>query len=188
MATVTIGKTDSRLKAVKFLTSCMAQKDNRFHIKHFKVEKDGSAVATDGSRLHWVSELPIEPGYYQVHKNNKASVLIEKVYDLDTDEGSYPDCTDLLEVPNGNGEKSFNLVCIDNDPSSAYTQVIRTMQETTLNFNFVNDICVSIDDVVNCIVPESDTGWGSDGNKEVTSKPVHFVLNGFHAVIMPKRV
>ena len=69
MATIQIDKNDSRLNAVKFLTSAMDPKDGRFHKKYFKVEPSGHAVATDGHRLHWVSDLPLEEGFYQVHKN-----------------------------------------------------------------------------------------------------------------------
>ena len=191
MATVLIDKNDKRLKAIKFLTSCMAKNDHRFHIKHFKVESDGSAVSTNGSRLHWVKELPLESGYYKIHKNNKASVLIEKVYDLDTNEGSYPDYIDLLTVPEGEDEKVEDILFSERserpgacDASGVYTKVVRNMTETTLNFNYVNDIYNTLEgDVVTCIVPEPDKT--PKGNIE-TWKPIHFMRNGYHAVVMPK--
>ena len=175
MTTIQIEKNDNRLNAVKFLTSAMDPKDGRFHKKYFKVEPSGHAVATDGHRLHWVSDLPLEEGFYQVHKNNKTSVLIEKVYELDNNEGSFPDYPGFLEIPEGS--KEFNLVCQESNVSSAYTNVIRAMTDTTLEFKFVNDICKTINDIVYCSVPEPG---------ETTNRPVHFTLNGFHAVVMPK--
>ena len=189
MATVLIDKNDSRLKAVKFLTSCMNTKDIRFHIHHFKVENDGSAVSTDGKRLHFVNELPLEAGYYEVHKNNKTSVLIEKKHDLESDDASYPQYEDLLKVPDGNGEISENCLFSENsgyDPSSVYTIVIRHMTKSTLNFNYVNDIYNALEgDAVVVTVPAAE----SFNDRELeTCQPVHFTRNGFHAVVMPKKV
>lgn len=184
MPTVTIDKNDRRLKAVKFLTSCMDLKDGRFHTRHFKVEADQSAVATDGHRLHWVSDLAVAPGYYQVHKNNKTSVMIELFYTLETDEGSFPDYTDLLSIPEGEGETFIDLMLNETvgtvDKSGLFTNVIRAMKETTLNFNYVSDIYDTLkDDVVSCIVPAPD--------ENETCRPVHFRLKGFHAVVMPRK-
>ena len=189
MKTIQIDKHDSRLNAVKFLTSCMI-KDNRFHCKHFRVEQNGNAVATDGNRLHFVSELPLEAGYYQVHKNNKASVLIEKAHELDTQEGSYPDYADLLTVPNGDGETEMDIMFSDNvsgcDVSGVYTKIVRAMESTTLNFDFVSDLYSALESkVVTCTIPADE----KNGRGEIeTCKPVHFVLNGYHAVIMPIRI
>ena len=188
MTTIQIDKSDKRLKAVKFLTACMSKNDERFHCKHFKVESDQSAIATDGHRLHWVYDLALAPGYYQVHKNNKTSVLIEKVYELDTLEGSYPDYVDILSIPDDG--KTFDIMFQDIpggcDVSGVYTTIIRQMESTTLNFDYVSDVYSALEgDVVSCIVPPNEkTGLG----EIETCKPVHFQRNGFQAVIMPKRV
>ena len=60
------------------------------------------------------------------------------------------------------------------------------MDVTTLNFNYVSDIYNVLEgDVVSCSIPEPEkNGRG----KIETNKPVHFVRNGFHAVVMPKSV
>ncbi len=187
MSTVLIDKNDSRLKSVKFLTSCMSKEkgDFRFHIKHFKVEVDGSGVATDGSRLHWSEVVALEAGYYQVHKNNKASVLVEKVHNLDTDEGSFPDYAYLLLTPEGEAETEFDVMATDemSVKSGVYTKVVRAMTNTILNFQFVSDICTALDgDIMTVTIPEAVENHRDELE---TNKPVHFQVPGFHAIVMP---
>ena len=70
--TIELNKTSSRLEAIQFLAKSMLPKDGRFHTSHFKAEVNGNAVSTDGARLHFVENLPLEPGYYKIHKLTKS--------------------------------------------------------------------------------------------------------------------
>ena len=188
--TIELSKPDSRLEAIQFLAKSMLPKDGRFHLGHVKVEANGNAVSTDGSRMHFVENLPLEPGYYKVHKCTKSGALIDKIFELDTTEGSFPDYADILTIPNGNGEKSFDVVLStsDNQPSKTYSEIVRAMSGNVVNFNFVNDLCNVIDDTVSVIVPAPDNMGKNESFTGETCKPIHFVKNGYHAVIMPIQV
>ena len=70
--TIELNKTDSRLETIQFLSKSMESKSGRFHTSHFKVEVNGNAASTDGARLHFVENLPLEPGYYKIHKLTKS--------------------------------------------------------------------------------------------------------------------
>ena len=72
----------------------------------------------------------------------------------------------------------------DNIPSKVFTEVVRAMAKSTVNFNFINDLCNVFDDMVSVIVPAPT---GDDDDLE-TNGPIHFVKNGYHAVIMPVRL
>ena len=174
---IVIYQNDGRFKAVKFLVSCMIKNGLRFHMKHFKVEEDNSAVATDGGRIHFVKEIPLGPGYYEVHKNNKTSILLERAYPLDTNQGRFPNYLGLLDPVKGSTE--FDLDCLNDNESMtiAYTKVIRVMSETTINFRFIEDICKTLDDIVHCIIPPPEKGE--------TNKPVYFISGDFYAIVMP---
>ena len=173
-----IDKNDSRLKAVRFLASAMDPKDLRFHMIHFKVES-GQGISTDGKRLHVINDLPLEDGFYYVHKNTKAMVLIEKAYELDNNEGSFPSTEDIITLPEENTFEQGAEFKSDN-LSSIYTQIIRAMPgSNTLNVDFVRDVCNHFDDVGEFIIPEPRKG-------EIET-PVHFVSGDLHAIVMPMR-
>lgn len=182
MSTITIDKNDFRLEAVKFLTSAMKNDKNdiRFHITHFKVEENGSAVSTDGHRLYFVKEggLPIEPGYYVVHKELKTSVLIEKTHDLDSDEAIYPKYQNYLSIPNNC--KEISLDCIESIFLN-YADIIRSMCCSTINFYFIQDVCNSIE-CGTAYVPDMDKAH-EEGT--CNSLPIHIVSEKYHAAIMP---
>ena len=180
--TTELSKFDDRLQAIQFLSKSMLPKDGRFHVGHIRVEADGSAVSTDGARLHFVKDINLEAGYYKVHKCTKSGALIDKVFELDTSEGSFPKYADILTIPNVVGFDVM-LGTSDNIPSRVFTEVVRAMAKSTVNFNFINDLCNVINDVVSVIVPEPGTSY-NDGEPE-TVKPIHFVKNGYHAVLMP---
>lgn len=184
MSTITIDKNDKRLDSVKFLISAMKKNDLRFHIKHFKVETDNSAVSTDGARLHYVKEIDLESGYYVVHKNLKTSVLIEKVYDFETGKERYPVYQDLLKVPDFIQFDYFNKT-EDSDPSSLFAEVVRKMKEAVLNFYFVEALCNTMDGIITVSIAEPEKNY----NGEIeTTQPIHFVKENLHAVIMPKKL
>ena len=178
MTTLKIEKYDSRLKAVRFLATAMDLKDTRFHVTHFKIENN-QAVSTDGCRLHVVNDIPLEDGFYTIHKNTKAMVIIEKAYDLDTNEGGFPDTAEYIKLP----EKEYFGAAVDfnlKNLSSIYTQIIRAMPgKNTLNVNFVRDVCNDFDDVGTFIIPEPRKGEIEDA--------IHFVSGDLHAVVMPMR-
>ena len=173
-----IDKNDSRLKAVRFLTSAMDPKDPRFHMIHFKVES-GQGISTDAKRLHVVNDLPLEDGFYYVHKNIKAMVLIEKAYALNNNEGSFPSTDDIIKLPEKNTFEQGVEFALHN-LSLIYTQIIRAMTgNNTLNVDFVRDVCNCFDDVGTFIIPEPRKG-------EIET-PVHFVSGDLHAIVMPMR-
>ena len=193
--TIELNKTSSRLEAIQFLSKSMESKSSiynisgRFHTSHFKVEVNGNAVSTDGARLHFVENLPLEPEYYKVHKCTKSGALIDKVFELNNSSTyngrDFPDYADILTIPNVEGF-DVALGTSDNIPSRVFTEVVRAMAKSTVNFNFINDLCNVFDDVVSVIVPEPDASF-KDGEPE-TCNPIHFVKNGYHAVIMPVRL
>ena len=183
--TIELSKTDERLQAIQFLSKSMLPKDGRFHVGHIKVEANGNAVSTDGARLHFVENLPLEPGYYKVHKVTKSGALIDKVFDLDIGEGGFPDYADILTIPNVQGFDVM-LGTSDNIPSRVFTEVVRAMAKSTVNFNFINDLCNVFNDVFAVIVPEPGASY--DDDEPETERPIHFVNNGYHAVIMPVRL
>jgi len=178
MPTLKIDKNDSRLKAVKFLASAMDLKDPRFHMIHFKVESD-QGVSTNGCRLHVANNIPLEDGFYAVHKNTKALVLIEKAYELNNNEGSFPSTNDIIKLP----EKEYFVESAEftlKNLSSIYTQIIRAMPgSNTLNVDFVRDVCNDFDDIGTFIIPEPRKGEIEDA--------VHFVLDDLHAIVMPMK-
>ena len=178
MTTLKIDKNDSRLKAVRFLASAMNPEDLRFHVTHFKVESEQGA-STDGGRIHVANNIPLEDGFYTIHKNTKAMVLIEKAYDLDTNEGGFPDTAEYIKLP----EKEYFGAAVDfnlKNLSSIYTQIIRAMPgKNTLNVNFVRDVCNDFDDVGTFIIPEPRKGEIEDA--------IHFVSDDLHAAVMPMR-
>ena len=95
--------------------------------------------------------------------------------------------TDILAKRNDTSrEFDVMLGTSDNIPSKVFTEVVRAMAKSTVNFNFINDLCQVLDDVVSVIVPEPDTSC-TDGEPE-TCNPIHFVKIGYHAVIMPVRL
>ena len=75
----------------------------------------------------------------------------------------------------------------DNIPSKVFTEVVRAMAKSTVNFNFINDLCNVFDDMISVIVPEPSASSYREGEPE-TCNPIHFVKNGYHAVIMPVRL
>ena len=179
--TTELSKTDPRLNAVQFLFKAMDPKDGRFHIMYFRVE-NGKAFSTDGHRLHHVDYIALEDGIYKVHKCTKTSALIDKVYELDNDEGSFPEIKDLLELPDHKVlDLMFNADCL----SASYTKVVREMESTTLEIKFITDLMI-MDGVVTVHIPEP-RNYDTDREDE-TCQPVHFVLGGLHAVIMPKSI
>ena len=188
--TTKLSKTDERLQAIHFLSKSMLPEDGRFHVGHIRVEADGSAVSTDGARLHFVKDINLEPGYYKVYKCTKSGALIDKVFELDTSEGGFPDYADILTIPKAVGFDVM-LGASDNIPSKVFTKVVRAMAKSTVNFNFINDLCNVFNDLFSVIVPEPDTMSNNDNyiqDEPETCKPIHFVNNGYHAVIMPVRI
>jgi len=171
-----IDKNDSRLKAVRFLASVMNLKDLRFHTFHFKVES-GQGISTDGNRLHVVNDIPLEDGFYSVIKNTKTLVLIEKAYELDNKEGSFPSTEDIITLPEENTFEQGAEFKSDN-LSSIYTQIIRAMPgSNTLNVDFVRDVCNYFDYAGTFIIPEPRKG-------EIET-PVRFVSGDLQAIVMP---
>lgn len=173
MASITIDKKDARLGDVRFLVSAMDVKDDRFHTKNFKV-KAGLGLATDGKRLHWVEEIALEDGFYVVHVRQKAKVTIEKMYELDTNEGGFPDCEDIIALPDTK-PIAFN----PENVSRTYTKVIRAMSGTTIDVSFVTDICNHLGDRVGEFYVEEPDKEGH------TDKPVRFVAGNRRAAVMP---
>ena len=171
-----INKNDSRSKAVRFLISAMDLENPRFHTIHFKVESR-QAVSTDGKRLHVVNDIPLEDGFYAIHKNQKTMVLIEKAYELDNNESSFPSTEDIIKKP----EKEYFFDMADfklENLSSVYTQIIRAMPgSNTLNVDFVRDVCNYFDNIGTFIIPEPRKG-------EIET-PVRFVSGDLQAIVMP---
>ena len=123
---------------VKWLASALIadNTDCRFHINHIYVDKNHRAVATDGSRMHVVDQLLIEPGFYSVFSNLKYSIEIVRVSEGDAPLGTYPDLTDLV-VMTGKGDVFQE--CAHGRDIINHANLTRLMKAHGINFNFFAD-------------------------------------------------
>ncbi|MFQ5772467.1 MAG: hypothetical protein ACE5HX_18165 [bacterium] len=177
---IELDKNDIRLEAIRFLAKALDAKDDKFHTSHFKVEENGSAVSSNGAILHWAKDVSLKPGYYKVHKITKTKALIDKVFDLDTNEGSFPDYQDLLRIPDA---KRFDVWLSPDGyaPAKAYTKIIRAMEVSTIDFIFLNNLCSIFDDIFSVVIPKSEEFGGTIQ----TFKAIHLLKNDYHVLIMP---
>jgi hypothetical protein len=168
------------MKVVKFLVrpvETAKNGDTRFHVGHIKVEPDGSAVGTDGNRLHHVScfhykGVQVEPGYYRILKRTKTEVWIDRVSELDEPHG-YPPYEELM---NYEPEKTVNFeltLTTEFIPMfGAFAELTRcTPRGQCFNFYYFADICELIDGEVSVCL-KIDKHWQTE--EPHIEKPVIF--------------
>jgi len=153
----------------------MIDKDEmRFHVTHFLVEEDLSAVSTNGSVLHWVKHVTLKPGYYKVRKLAKTLVEVEFVFEKDQAPHSYPDYKDILtETEKDHGHHVYITIDPDNDGecSAAMAIVIRAMGENCINYEYLRAL--------------GDGDWEGKIRSETGC---HFSHGNYVAIIMPRRI
>jgi hypothetical protein len=192
-------------KAARFVTSPIhpvKSDEHQFYKRHLLVEKDGSALGCDGSRLHRVTDfqcgvLPVEPGYYKVVKRNRNQVWLLK--ECDREDQFYPDYTMALKAE-GSKQVEFPLLMQGGLEHEAYSKLIRAIPSSNcLNFHFITEICDTLDGEVDVTINfDERTDFHTREKYEYLEKPVHFkrVLRYpegggeaiFAALIMPMNI
>ena len=184
MPIIEIIKEDPRISKLQFLAKALKNGDDRFHVTTLKVESDGSAVALDGARLHWVADIELEKGYYKMVRCTKTKISIDRIADLDdANLPGYPQYSDLLLLPDVE-PLDLMMTTVDNGNSKAYTAIVRAMVgRVTINFNFVNDLCATWDGIASVYIPPPTLN-NRTGDDE-TNGAVIFTMPEYQAIIMP---
>jgi hypothetical protein len=114
--------------------------DQRFHINHFLVEKDRSAVSTNGSVLHLVNRVPLVAGFYKVNKLHKRLIEIEFVSTKKDSEFTYPEYIDILGEASKEDGNLVNI-SIDSDNelfySIALALIVRAMESNCMDIRWL---------------------------------------------------
>ena len=134
--------TETHLKEIQWLASALADADDaRFHVTHIWVRDNRQAIATDGSRMHIVAMVSLEPGYYRVMKKSRWSITLQRVNDEDTCD--FPDVDVVLD-----GKDQINR-CVTLDCSKdafiEYTLLVRKMDDNGVRYNLFVDAVNGMD-------------------------------------------
>ena len=160
-----------------WLTSALSKSksDLRPHIVNTYV-RGNKMLATDGQRLHEITidrevYVNVKDGFYSVIKRTKTNMILAYNVEHNADERDYPDCKSLLERPDG---KSFVVMQHENNSSQAMANIIRAMDDGSINYNYLNDVL------------SDENAW------DVTIKdhehPLHFENGNKKAIVMPIRI
>jgi len=114
--------------------------DMRFHVNHFLVEEDRSAVSTNGSVLHWVKHVPLVAGFYKPKKVHRNMLEIEFVCKVEEAPLNYPDYKDILhDWAKETGP--YVSIDLDSDDKPGYSRalatIIRTMSKECMNITWL---------------------------------------------------
>jgi len=159
---------------ILFVVSALDPKDYRDHVRYLKCENN-VMVSTDGKRIHETELLftEVPDGYYEIIKNTKTILIIDKVKELD--EAQYPNYSDMLNGK-GSGEKieykhdeEIETIIL---ASLLSADIARAMGQAALNFKYVEDIVKSREEGFDVYVKDSDS-------------PVVFKSFAVRACIMP---
>ena len=160
-----------------WLTSALSKSksDLRPHIVNTYV-MGNKMLATNGNRLHEITidreiYVNVKDGFYSVIKRTKTNMILAYNVEHNADERDYPDCKSLLERPDG---KSFVVMQHENNSSQAMANIIRAMDDGSINYNYLNDVL------------SDENAW------DVTIKdhehPLHFENGNKKAIVMPVRI
>lgn len=169
-------------RSIKFLADVLRKDsdDSRNHVTRIRVEKDGSAVATNGMALHFVNVSGLEPGYYKPVKNRKTVVELVRTDELETHD--YPDYASVLEGYRPGHMAYEDIEVVKDDGSfifAFYTKLVRGMpsdSECTYNWFLFEPAITFFDDrTVNVAYQDDD-------------HPLFIQNTDGIAVIMPRRI
>jgi len=119
--------------------------------------------ATDGSRLHKIESGPDHFGIWKVIKNTKIRTILEKT---DKQVNEFPDMKSIF--PNTSDAK--RVACEYAYPEITYAKIIRTMDNNTLNFHFLEDVLC--DTFTAFIVSDTDPIVFENGTKTALIMPM----------------
>jgi hypothetical protein len=127
--------TESLFNDTKWLASALADStDGRFHVSTIWVKEDGSALATDGMRMHVVSISSLEAGYYRVAKQTRWSITLEKVAVADICD--FPDTDDVIAGMFQSGGTVEIVGACEDKPHEEFANLIRHMKTNTISFDY----------------------------------------------------
>jgi len=166
---VTGYSTETHLKEIQWLASALAVDDARFHVTHIWVRENRQAIATDGSRMHVVEMVSLEPGYYKVVKKSRWSITLEKVEET----FDFPDVDVVLD-----GKTQINrcvtLDC-DKDAFIEYTLLVRKMDDNGVRYELFSAAVNGMDSYE--IKFDRDCGH-----------PIYITTTNRTAIVMPFRI
>jgi len=137
-------------QSVSWVIGCMSKckDEKRFHITHLKV-KDNCFTGTDGNRIHqYQSENNFNDGFYRnIYMDEEKLFLMSNGF-----EQKYPDCKDILTPAK---IEPIELYGNSNECFWAYSQIIRKLDDSILNYNYLYDLlkfrdsfkCHIVDDI-----------------------------------------
>ncbi len=116
--------------------------DWRAHIKYLYVTKNkdqvNEIVSTDGHRLHlYETRFEVEPGYYDVLKNTKTSLVLVKV----KDDSEYPDCEPIFNFGSADySRKDKAAGSTEESPDDFYAKLMRRTETNIINYHYIEDV------------------------------------------------
>jgi hypothetical protein len=117
--------TETHFNEIKWLAKALAKDDARFHVSHIWARKDGSALATDGIRMHVVEHCSLQEGFYRVVKQTRWSITLDRV---ENESGfEFPDVDDVI---NGANQKHGTIELMNLDAAkvdNSYCTLLRAM-------------------------------------------------------------
>jgi len=179
---IRLTKDSETFTGVKFVIAALDKNKDAFPHKKNLYVKDGVMTGTDGKRLHQFNENELFPdarpwerstfenGYYEVVKNNKSEVIIEKI-DLDYDYPDYEDAGIFWEL-----QEAKKIIQPAENPDTFYSSIVRVMDETvSVKHVYIND----------CLCLDEFTAWIAENSAE---KPLILTNGSKRAAIMPYRI
>lgn len=155
------------VNAFNFLAKA-TKKDGAFgYVRHF----NGFWESTNGHRLHMVldDELPeLEEGFYKVAKNTQTQTIFVKQRELA--DIRWPNTKKVFPA-----HKDYKELTISPDISSAYTRVVRALDDkSTIDLNYFKD-AVCCDGFYECFIYDNES-------------PIIFLNGDKIAAVMTKRI
>jgi hypothetical protein len=152
--------------------------DARFHVNHFLVEDDFSAVSTNGAALHLVKRMTgLKPGYYKPLQVAKRLVKIEFTCTKEQAPLDYPDYNDIVREAENREGKEISFFVNEEDQvsySQALAEIVRTMNKNYIDIRHLKNLA---NDTWDAVVPP-------DGEHPLYLTQGH----QFRALIMPSRM
>jgi hypothetical protein len=163
--------TKTHLSEIQWLAKALKPDDARFHVSTIVVRKDGSAWATDGTRMHVVNYCSLSEGYYKVAKSTRWSITLRKLEETEICE--VPDVDDILAGQFQTAGAVEICAAMNGDGLHLeFAKLIRKMDTNTVNFHFFE---------------EAVSGMPAFGIKfdSGCEKPIYFTGDNRMAVVMP---
>lgn len=128
-------------KHLRFVAVAVSSDETRMGMNYLKVEKN-KIIATDGRRLHMVEiDPPVEPGLYEVIKNNTRDIVIARD---DNPKTEYPNYDRVIPTDSAIYSCTFdgirNLKRKPRDFAKVSQMMYLFPEPTTFNLKYVEDI------------------------------------------------